>query len=755
VGSQDRWIIPLAEAADCEEHLVGGKAAKLARLMQAGFPVPNGFCVTSAAYERFVSETGLAKCIAVELGRKPLDGMRWEEIWDAALRIRSEFLRAEIPAALSEAIGRAVAAQLAGEAVAVRSSAPGEDSRHFSFAGLHESVVGVEGIGAVRDAVRTVWASLWSDAALLYRRELSLNPLRSRMAVLVQELRLQDCSGVAFARDPRDPQSDCAVIEAVPGRCALLVDGSVDPDHWTLTRSSGELIQWRPGDRVEGGQGPLLDQRDLEHLLDTMKRVENLFAWPPDIEWTGRSAAMVLLQARPITAAQPEGDEEREWYLSLRPGARRLSELADRVAEDLIPALESEAARFAAEALEQLDDRQLAEAIRERLEALHKWKKVYHDEFIPFAHGVRQLARYYNDTVRPADPYEFVGLLRSEDMLASRRNRAMGELAAGLRRNVPLRNALADALGAVSGATKSMSAEWLKPLRSVPGGGEFLHGLNALTGQFMDVTYDSERLLDRPELLMHTLLELAAGAERSPEAEGPDTATLERRLFEAAGPARRAEATEVLRIARLSWRLRDDDNLLLSRVESQLFRAADLGVERLRAVGRLCGKPRRTEEVSSSVAAALSDPGFAHLEFPPQQRPASEAHGPSQEKPRQLVGQPAAPGMATGRVRRITAADDVKRFRNGEVLVCDAIQPMMTHLVPLAAGIVERRGGMLIHGAIIAREMQIPCVNGIAHAVELLEDGDLVTVDGYLGIVTVGPPEFDLELRYPSCPESR
>jgi phosphoenolpyruvate synthase/pyruvate phosphate dikinase len=79
--------------------------------------------------------------------------------------------------------------------------------------------------------------------------------------------------------------------------------------------------------------------------------------------------------------------------------------------------------------------------------------------------------------------------------------------------------------------------------------------------------------------------------------------------------------------------------------------------------------------------------------------------------------------------------------------VCDAIQPMMTHLVPLAAGIVERRGGMLIHGAIIAREMQIPCVNGIAGAVDLLEDGQIVTVDGHLGIVTVGRPEFDLELR--------
>jgi pyruvate,water dikinase len=118
----------------------------------------------------------------------------------------------------------------------------------------------------------------------------------------------------------------------------------------------------------------------------------------------------------------------------------------------------------------------------------------------------------------------------------------------------------------------------------------------------------------------------------------------------------------------------------------------------------------------------------------------------SQDTPRQLVGQPASPGLASGRVCRITAGKDIGKFRAGNVLVCDAIQPMMTHLVPLAAAVVERRGGMLIHGAIIAREMGIPCVNGVARAVDQLRDGDLVTVDGHLGIVTVGPPEFDLEL---------
>ena len=119
---------------------------------------------------------------------------------------------------------------------------------------------------------------------------------------------------------------------------------------------------------------------------------------------------------------------------------------------------------------------------------------------------------------------------------------------------------------------------------------------------------------------------------------------------------------------------------------------------------------------------------------------------PPGETPRQLIGQPASPGVATGAVRCIRGRDDLGGFRQGEILVCEAIQPTMTHLVPLASAIVERRGGMLIHGAIIARELGIPCVNGVRHVHEILNNGDLVTVDGHLGIVTVGAAEFDLEL---------
>jgi pyruvate,water dikinase len=107
-------------------------------------------------------------------------------------------------------------------------------------------------------------------------------------------------------------------------------------------------------------------------------------------------------------------------------------------------------------------------------------------------------------------------------------------------------------------------------------------------------------------------------------------------------------------------------------------------------------------------------------------------------KSRQILGQPAGPGMAVGKARVVLDASDLFSFQSGEILVCDAVDPAMTFVVPLASGIVERRGGMLIHGAIIAREYGIPCVTGVPDAVNQIRTGDFITVDGHLGIVVIG-----------------
>jgi pyruvate,water dikinase len=467
------------------------------------------------------------------------------------------------------------------------------------------------------------------------------------------------------------------------------------------------------------------------------------------MEWTGRSASLTLLQARPITTAAPDTDEKRNWYLTLRPGDARLQQLRKRVVDRLIPELEAEGETFAAEKLDPFDDRQLADALEKRNAAVAKWKQIYWDEFIPFAHGVRRLAIYYNDAVQPEDPFEFVGLLRGQPLLAAQRNRAIGELAQRLASNHALRNAAEEVLEKNAGALQWPAARE-QLMRAAVGAENFVRGFENLIERFLDITYGHERLHDEAESLLRNLIELSRrpGSFEEESSISADVASLEQRIFDAVDPERHAEAVEIIETGRVSWKLRDDDNLLVSRLESQLLRAIEVAASRLRKRGALVGvaQPRREHVglLARALRAESTDPiAFEISDQPLDAEPSPRSTG---ETPRQLIGQPASPGVGTGLVRCIRGRDDLSRFRGGEVLVCDAIQPTMTHLVPLASAIVERRGGMLIHGAIIARELGIPCVNGVRDAVELLENGDFVTVDGHLGIVAVGAPEFDLEL---------
>ena len=729
MGADEPRVVALSEAERSGAAVVGNKAVNLARLRRASIRVPAGFCITARAYGDFVRQNGLIELVQMELGRKSLESSRWEEIWDAAHRIRAGFLAAELPADLAAEI-RAAARTLLDSPLAVRSSAPGEDSALRSHAGLHDSVVDVRGAEQLLQAVRRVWSSLWSDAALLYRHETGLDPRRSRMAVVVQRMVGGGPSGVAFGHDPRDATADRAVVEAVPGPCRDLVDGEVDPDRFIIRRSTGEVLDWRRGDRP-GSPEPLLTAGSLAALHEALGHAEEILLRPADIEWTLGEGDLTLLQARPITPVAPK--DKRDWYLTLTPGDERLRKLAHRVAEERIPELKALGERLAVADLGALDDAALASEIDARAAALEHWRKIYWDEFIPFAHGVRRLAVYYQEAVRPEDPYEFVGLLTGQELMAQRRNRALEALGAKLRAQEGLRSA---ARAVVEGQFP------LDHLHSVEGGAGFAAELEAVCRDELDIEYGGERLGSRPEVVLHILLEMRERSDIPPEPRED----LFRALLDAVGPERAREALEIVEIGRLSWRLRDDDNLLVGRVESQLLRAIAEGGSRLVAAGRLAAGQAPGEEAARVIAESLRRGGGEPLKLPKPSvvAPARSAGDPG-EKARQLVGQPSSAGIATGPVRLIRGVDDLARFKSGDVLVCDAIQPSMTHLVPLAAAVVERRGGMLIHGAIIARELGIPCVNGIPRVANLLEDGETITVDGWLGIVTVGEAELDLE----------
>ncbi|MBN2552058.1 MAG: hypothetical protein JXB06_04785 [Spirochaetales bacterium] len=718
--------LDLRELREKHAPFTGGKALALARLLRHGFPVPEGLCILTGAYRLFVDTTALAERIRLELSRKEFRHMRWEELWDAALRIRHLFAHTPFPPEVERSLAGSIENAIGDGSAAVRSSAIGEDSGQLSFAGLHESVLNVAGTGNILEQVKRVWASLWSDAALLYRQELGLEVEHSAMAVLVQRFVPGDRSGVIFSQSPLDPE--VAVIEAVSGLAKGLVDGTVEPERWEIERGSGRIRSHRSsseqsrvvasagGTRIERVDGPagesLLSPQQIEEVYRASREAEGLFGAPQDVEWTFGSGGLRILQARPVTAGKQDRDEKRVWNLSLRRSYENLEALRARIEGSILPEMEKEAGELSKASPGESSDIELAAVIEQRQEALDRWTDVYWDDLIPFAHGMRLFGQVYNDAVGPEDPFAFVALLRPERLESVERNRLIRQMADRIQSQPRLRRQLQDR--PLSGCDDG-------PLLSM------LEDYHSRYGNLLGITADRERL---DEYLRTLLLEMSdPGRPLNVEQLPGDLEEAEKRYLACFRDEDREHARQLLELGRASYRIRDDDNIYLDRFKGLVREAEEAARERLqrRGLEQVDRFPGR------ELVQALRDPSYR----PQAAEPAAREAERSEVDARQLLGQPASHGIATGRARVVERPEELFDLQKGEILVCDAIDPAMTFVAPLAAAIVERRGGMLIHGAIIAREYGIPCVTGIPEATRRISSGDRLTVDGYLGIVAI------------------
>jgi pyruvate,water dikinase len=102
-----------------------------------------------------------------------------------------------------------------------------------------------------------------------------------------------------------------------------------------------------------------------------------------------------------------------------------------------------------------------------------------------------------------------------------------------------------------------------------------------------------------------------------------------------------------------------------------------------------------------------------------------------------LKGTAASPGTAEGTVCVVNGAQDIPRFKDGDVLVAKVTEPSMVIMMNMAAAIVTDRGGLTTHAAIVSRELGVPCVVGTEKATTILKDGMKVRVDGKAGTVEV------------------
>ncbi len=281
-------LVRLDQKDACDGALVGAKAARLSRL--AGeFPVPPGFCLTTAAFEQWVAEEQ-PEAVPQDIGM----------LLDRAYQ--------EFAARVGTAAPR----------VAVRSSGADEDGQNTSSAGQYETFLNVTGVTELRKAVLRCWQSAHTPRVRAYRQQHSQKPGDIRVAVLIQELIAADISIVAFSVNPVTGDQTEVVINAVWGLGPSLADGTATPDNYIVSKSDLTLIRRDIGAKermtilkpsgVEEVAVPrmmrsqaVLNEKQVTEIARMARTLEAEAGWPADIECVFRGETLLLLQCRPVT----------------------------------------------------------------------------------------------------------------------------------------------------------------------------------------------------------------------------------------------------------------------------------------------------------------------------------------------------------------------------------------------------------------------------------------------------------------------
>ncbi len=230
-----------------ERTVVGGKGANLARLVDAEFRVPDGFCVTTAAYRALVDDTEIRDAVASLDALDPTDVGR---ISERSATIRDRVRCREFPDEVRRSIEHALA-ETDGDSFAVRSSATAEDLPTASFAGQHETFLAVSR-DDVLDRVRDCMASLFTDRAVTYRLRNGVPSEEVSLAVVVQKLVDADVAGVLFTADPLTENRRIASVDANYGLGESIVAGDVSADNARIDRRTGDVLSYTVGDKAVG-----------------------------------------------------------------------------------------------------------------------------------------------------------------------------------------------------------------------------------------------------------------------------------------------------------------------------------------------------------------------------------------------------------------------------------------------------------------------------------------------------------------------
>ncbi|MCI1858165.1 MAG: phosphoenolpyruvate synthase [Sporolactobacillus sp.] len=321
---------------DKTKHLiVGGKGANLGELCKiAGMRVPDGFCISTAAFKRVIEEAPALNPLLNQLSLVKMENR--DSIVELSGEIRRSIEGIAIPEDIHEEIVHFLSALGEKGAYAVRSSATAEDLPTASFAGQQDTYLNIIGQKAILAHIRKCWASLFTERAVTYRLQKGFDHRKVQLSVIVQQMVFPQASGILFTADPITANRQVLSIDAGFGLGEALVSGLVTADSYKV--SHGKVIGKRIAAKKlaiaaakDGGtkerQIPperqnrqVLTDGQILQLTRIGRKIEAHFGCPQDIEWCLTGDTFYVVQSRPITTLYPipeAGDQENHVYISV------------------------------------------------------------------------------------------------------------------------------------------------------------------------------------------------------------------------------------------------------------------------------------------------------------------------------------------------------------------------------------------------------------------------------------------------------
>lgn len=359
-NSYIRWFSDLTNK---DVEVVGGKNASLGEMIgtlkEEGVRVPDGFATTAEAYWQFLQHNDLKKQIESNIDRLEKEKQSLEE---TGKTIRRQFYQSEFPQEVEQAIRQAyqeLSQKYDTEEVdiAARSSATAEDLPEASFAGQQETFLNVTGEEEVLEACRKCYASLFTNRAISYRKEKGFDDLDVALSVGIEKMVRSDraSAGVMFSIDTETGFPDAAIITAAWGLGENVVQGSVNPDQYTVFKpllkdGLQPIIEKVKGSKekkmiyaTEGSettenvdtsgkerQAFVLSDEEILQLARWAIAIESHYDKPMDMEWAkdGDTGELYIVQARPETVQSQKSAGSLQTYKLKEQGEEILAGLS-------------------------------------------------------------------------------------------------------------------------------------------------------------------------------------------------------------------------------------------------------------------------------------------------------------------------------------------------------------------------------------------------------------------------------------------